>query len=432
MRVSKENVRFLVFEGGGGKGVANLGALQALDELGIVSYFKKEINGEEVFRLDPEKIHGVSGTSVGSVTALLIACGYTPPEAEKIILSDFGEHLLDSIQFDKIPTVYTEDNPTSIIDNPSLEKDQLLLDKYMKAFVESEKKSFGDLLKIPEKAFTQMNFKFFATLFKWYLQFEARKKNTVDTHNHEFITSVPELAHNKTIKKALDMILENPSESISSLKYEFGFFLASKFRDKIDCYIEMKSGIKNCTFKQFFEEFQIDLVVTGFDVATNETYYFRNDKRWQNLCVADAIRMSISIPIIFKPIYMSIETNSFTSMSDIQKPVNYIVDGGLGNAFPLHVFDEPNTLKLNPQVVGFNLTFSRPFTEGETTFFGFLENMFLAIIKMTTKDQFRIESERDQAIELDSKDIKVLDFVFDEFPGEVIRKAKKRTLDYFS
>ena len=79
MRVSKENVRFLVFEGGGGKGVANLGALQALDELGIVSYFKKEINGEEVFRLDPEKIHGVSGTSVGSVTALLIACGYTPP-----------------------------------------------------------------------------------------------------------------------------------------------------------------------------------------------------------------------------------------------------------------------------------------------------------------------------------------------------------------
>ena len=51
---------------------------------------------------------------------------------------------------------------------------------------------------------------------------------------------------------------------------------------------------------------------------------------------------------------------------------------------------------------------------------------------MTTKYKFIIESERDQAIELDSKDIKVLDFVFDEFPGEVIRKAKKRTLDYFS
>ena len=45
MKVSKDNVRYLVFEGGGGKGITYLGAHQALHELGILSFHKKIING---------------------------------------------------------------------------------------------------------------------------------------------------------------------------------------------------------------------------------------------------------------------------------------------------------------------------------------------------------------------------------------------------
>ena len=127
MKVSKEDVRYLIFEGGGGKGVAYLGAVQALEELGILSYFEKEVNGKTVCRLDPKKIHGVAGTSVGSFTALLIACGYTPKEAEEIITDDMGTKLLDTVEFDKIPTVYTPENPVHVIDNPLIEKDKLLL-----------------------------------------------------------------------------------------------------------------------------------------------------------------------------------------------------------------------------------------------------------------------------------------------------------------
>ena len=432
MKVSKENVRYLVFEGGGGKGVTYVGALQALDELEIVSYLKKEINGVQVSRLDPRKIYGISGTSVGSITALLIACGYTPNEIEEIVKSDYSENLLDTVEFDRIPTIYTKDNPTIVINNPATEKDQLLVDKYMKTFVESEKKSFGDLIKIPGKYFTQLNFKFLATLMKGFVYYESRKTDVEDSRKHEFIPSVPDLVHNKTTKTAIDMILDSPSESFNSLKYEFGFFLAEKFRILVDNYIEVKSGIKNCTFKQFQEEFQIDLVITGYDVATNETYYFRNNERWKDLCVADAIRMSISIPIVFKPVSMCIVDGEFKSVFNKERPVNYIVDGGLGNAFPFHVFDEPNTLDLNSQVLGFFLEFSRPSVEENTTFFGFLENMFLALIKMTTRAQFRTKEEKDQAIELDSKAIKVLDFVFEEFPEDVINDARKKTLEYFN
>ncbi len=434
MKVSKEDVRYLIFEGGGGKGVAYLGAVKALEELGILSYFEKEVNGKTVNRLDSKKIHGVAGTSVGSFTALLIACGYTPKEAEHIITDNMGTKLLDSVEFDKIPTVYTSENPAYVIDNPFIETDQLLLDKYLSKFIESEKKTFGDFLKIPGKAFSQLNFKFLSTVFKWYVYYEAKKVNLEEeehSYPHEFIASVPEIVSKETTKRAFDTVVGNPSDSFSSLKHEYGYFLATAFREAVDKCIEQKSGITNCTFKQFADYFEIDLVVTGFDVATNEVFYFRNNEKWGDLCVADAIRMSISIPLVFKPVLMSIEEGKIKSAHKENSLIHYIVDGGLGNSFPLHVFDKPNSQKLNPKVLGFNLDFIRPFSEGNTTFFGFLENMFLALLKMTTETQFRTNEERDQAITLNSRNISVLDFDYKVLPTNLIEESRKTTLEYF-
>ncbi len=432
MKVSKEDVRYLVFEGGGGKGLAYIGVARALEELGILTYIKKKVRGEEISLLDPSKIHGLAGTSVGAVTALILACGYNAQEAEAIIMDDVGTKILDTVEFDKIPTIYTEDCPSYVVDNPSLEKSQLPHDRFLKEFLGSEQKTFGDLLKLPGKALTEVNFRFLANIFKWYVYSEARRQGAKETSKHEFITSVPEIIQKKTIKLAFDMIVDNPSESISSFKFEFGFFLAKAFREMVDELIEKKSGLKNCTFKQFYDFFGIDLVVTGFDVSTNQTYYFRNDKQWKNLCVADAVRMSVSIPIIFKPVVMGIKGGSCVSALEKNAPKSYIVDGGLGNSFPFHVFDEPDLDLLNPRVLGFNLAFVRPFTEGDTTFFGYLESVFLSLLKLTTEAQFKHEEERDQTILINSKELSVLDFMFDELPEKIVDKAKRNTLDYFA
>ncbi|MCE7743339.1 MAG: hypothetical protein GOP50_12885, partial [Candidatus Heimdallarchaeota archaeon] len=419
------------------KGLAYVGVAQALEDLGILTHLKKEFKGKELSYLDPSKIHGLAGTSVGAVTALILACGYSSQEAEEIIVNDLGSKVLDTVEFDKIPTIYTKKNPHYIINNPYLEKDQLLLDEYMKEYMVSEQKTFGDFLKIPGKAFTEINFKFLANLLKLYVYFEARRKggkgrkDEKETTKHEFITSVPEMIQKKTVKLAFDMIIDNPSGSMSSFKYEFGFFLAQAYREMVDSLIEKKSGIKNCTFEQFYDFFGIDLVLTGFDVSTNQTYYFRNNEQWKKLCVADAVRMSMSIPIIFKPVVMGMKNGKFVSACVEDSPKSYIVDGGLGNSFPFHVFDEPDVDKLNPNVLGFNLAYTRPFTEGDTTFFGYLENMFLALLKLTTEAQFKHVEEKDQAILINSKDLSVLDFIFDELPKNVVEEAKKNTLDYF-
>lgn len=65
----------LAVEGGGIKGVAYAGALRVLEEAGLTA---------------PARIRRISGTSAGSMTALLIALGYTSDEIQKILLgTDF-------------------------------------------------------------------------------------------------------------------------------------------------------------------------------------------------------------------------------------------------------------------------------------------------------------------------------------------------------
>ncbi|MCE7747097.1 MAG: hypothetical protein GPJ51_01780, partial [Candidatus Heimdallarchaeota archaeon] len=45
MKIAKDDVRYLVFEGGGGKGLAYVGVAQALEDLGILTHLKKEFKG---------------------------------------------------------------------------------------------------------------------------------------------------------------------------------------------------------------------------------------------------------------------------------------------------------------------------------------------------------------------------------------------------
>lgn len=63
-------VEHLVFEGGGVKGVAYVGALQVLGEHGVL-----------------DGVTSVAGTSAGSITALAVALGYTPEEITTLILN---------------------------------------------------------------------------------------------------------------------------------------------------------------------------------------------------------------------------------------------------------------------------------------------------------------------------------------------------------
>lgn len=72
--------RNLVFEGGGAKGLAYLGALAVLEEKGILS-----------------KIERIGGTSAGAINALLLGLGFHLKETQDIVKSlDFNDFMDDS------------------------------------------------------------------------------------------------------------------------------------------------------------------------------------------------------------------------------------------------------------------------------------------------------------------------------------------------
>ena len=72
--------RNLVFEGGGVKGIAYVGALKALEERGVI---------EEIVR--------VGGTSAGAINAVLLSVGYSLEETKEVLWElDFNNFMDDS------------------------------------------------------------------------------------------------------------------------------------------------------------------------------------------------------------------------------------------------------------------------------------------------------------------------------------------------
>ena len=78
--MSQYHFKNLIFEGGGVKGIAYVGAINVLEEKGIVS-----------------SIERVGGTSAGAINALLFALGYTNDEVKDILWTlDFNSFMDDS------------------------------------------------------------------------------------------------------------------------------------------------------------------------------------------------------------------------------------------------------------------------------------------------------------------------------------------------
>ncbi len=432
MKVDTDDVRYLIFEGGGGKGIAYLGVAEALEKLGILTYD----NG----KLDTNKIYGLAGTSVGSITATLLACGYNSRQLDYIINDDLGSKILDTVKYEIKPTIYTPEFGDHVFYSKKARAE--IEEEYEEA--KNDESIFKEMLKKPTELVKNFNYRFFSQLFKWYIDYEEKKekkekekvkgdekekKEEKDKDaNLEFLPTIKDVFHNKTMKTATDIILSSSLDASNSLKYDFGLFLGAEFRKTIDALIQKKTGRYNCTFREFKEILDVDLVLTGFDLTTNQLLYFRDNERFKDLCVADAVRMSISIPLVFKPVLANSENGNFKHYMQQTEFPSTIVDGGVGNNFPLRVFNDKKD-KLNPNVLGFTLE-PNYFSDSKSTLLGFLESVFLSLIKRTTHLQIYTDGERDQVIELDTHEVRILDFAFDKLPPAV-NKAKKKTLEYF-
>jgi hypothetical protein len=89
--------------------------------------------------------------------------------------------------------------------------------------------------------------------------------------------------------------------NIEQLLSTFGFIEPHKFHKLIRLLIEKKTGIPNITFKQHFNKYKKKIIITGSCISEYKCYYFSIDT-FPDLSIFEALTISTSIPIMFKPI----------------------------------------------------------------------------------------------------------------------------------
>lgn len=195
LELKNNNFENLVFEGGGARGVAFVGCVQALEEQDMM-----------------KDIKGLIGSSAGSITAVSLAVGYSSNEIKEILQST------DFTQF--------------------------------------QDHSYGILKDL------------------WRL-----------------------------IKK-------------------FGFYKGDKFLNWIGSVIAKKTGNPNITFKEIYDKYGKDLVITGTNLDQGKLVYF-NHTDYPNMPVKLAVRISSSLPLVFQA---------------IKYENDHYVDGGVLNNYPIWYF----------------------------------------------------------------------------------------------
>lgn len=129
---------------------------------------------------------------------------------------------------------------------------------------------------------------------------------------------------------------------------EYGEHSGTNFHKFMQKLVDEKTGNPDYTFGELWEDKGIQLVVVATDLNKLKTVYFSN-LTYPTMPIADAVRMSMSIPFLFHPVKFNDQL---------------FVDGGLIDNYPLHVFDgdfpgDPKTSQgisePNMKVLGFKL-----------------------------------------------------------------------------
>lgn len=295
-RVAQADVRYLCFEGGGGKGILFAGAVKSLEELGILSYAGGRLNPSG-------QIKGIAGSSAGALTAVLLSIGYTPAQLRSLVLRDY-----DFDQFFDLPSVPAKQpTPAGCVSN-----------------------GHGPYLR---------------RLFGGGLQGRAVAR------------LVAEASSGGTPTDGLWRKLASPRllGYLVNLTRHLGLFSGCAAHRLFDTLIAQKAArlaghandwqrYRNMSFAQHRARFGIELVLTGSNFSTGQTAFFSAETS-PRFPVAAAARISMSLPLIYKPMVISSQTARHYAAQSTQERnlsaqdlTGVWVDGGYFNNLPQYAF----------------------------------------------------------------------------------------------
>jgi predicted acylesterase/phospholipase RssA len=374
-------ITYLALEGGGGKGVTYLGAMKALRELKVLPIR----HGCE------NQLKGISGASAGAITALMLTLGFSDDDVQKELSN---------------PRVFED-----FFECPPRPGVSRLVDRSSRAGIRIRgRESISYKVEAALDAGAML-------LTNWLAYNEVEIENPI-----------------------LKRLAKHPSEYAQCLLLDQGLFSGlqprSYFADVIQRGLGRRAlSAKSTTamqvnFRTLRELTGIDLVITGTSITKRCPGIF-SARTTPLFPVVDAVGLSMSIPLLFKPVHVEVGAGTDAISKDRNWCQGDWLDGGILNNLPLHAFDkQPSAstaqpsqwLSLHPGVLGLRLTppprqpAVKPSLTGDlVTFFG---DLFETILYPSEEGQIRSSTERDQTIDLCTYDLETTEFT----PSEAKRK----------
>ncbi|MEO1489322.1 MAG: patatin-like phospholipase family protein, partial [Pseudomonadota bacterium] len=299
-RVAQGNVQYLCFEGGGGKGIIFLGAVKELERRGVLTYDR--------YRLAPNgQIRGIAGSSAGALTAVLLSCGYNARYLQRLVLGTSGNSYTPAFNFNRF-----FDLPTSSMPDP-----------------------------------TPAGCRNSSRAWAW---------RGVGAALSSALPSAWILASRVNAASDAKMkIGAYPTQYMLNLIRQWGTFSGcashNLFNELIARQAARRAGrsnkhaeYRNLTFAQHYRLFGCRLVLTGSNFSTGKTGFFSAETT-PNFPVAAAARISMGLPLIFKPMVISsAKASQYAARSnnprnmDARSMRGVWVDGGYFNNLPQRAF----------------------------------------------------------------------------------------------
>ncbi|AWW00168.1 patatin-like phospholipase family protein [Arcticibacterium luteifluviistationis] len=139
------------------------------------------------------------------------------------------------------------------------------------------------------------------------------------------------------------------SRGTKRLFNDFGWFKGDSFLATMEDLIFERTGSRNLTFKDLHHlsttyPFR-DLYVVGANLSEQKSVIFSHET-YPNMRVADAVRISMSIPIYYKALWVNPDGKIMEAPTP-EDNCHLFVDGGILMNYPIEIFD--NTRFLNKQ-----------------------------------------------------------------------------------
>lgn len=119
---------------------------------------------------------------------------------------------------------------------------------------------------------------------------------------------------------------------VTNLLFRYGLDNGKNLIIFIQKLLSYKTGNENITFSELYKEFNKKLIITATCLNEHKIYYFSYENE-PNMCIYEAVRMSISIPFIF---------------TNVKYKNKIFVDGGIINNYPINkTKDMESTIGIN-------------------------------------------------------------------------------------